>query len=390
MQKNVVIKLRLETATGRNILAGILKGIRDRDNCAINIASDEDGFMRLAERASAIIADTSSNIATIQKAIADGKAVVLLNDWRFKEHPSNLGHIRTDDGEIGFKAADYFMSIGRFRSFGFVPAYADKEWSVKRGRAFALRLGRKGLKCLAFSHGKDGAREIGAWLKELPKPAAVFCAWDTVAAEVASAARAAKVKIPSQIVLLGVDNDEVYCTSSSPQISSIEFDAENEGRMGIKLLLKMMKSRKGGVSRTICCGSARRIVERESTRPPAPAAVLIERAMKFIANNATKGIRPQDVAEHLGISRTLLDLRFRETGNATVGELIQERRLAALSTMLRKSRSPIFRAIKDCGFGSVNHAKAVFKKRFGMSMREWRAPSGGWPNYVPVGEQWLP
>ena len=150
-----------------------------------------------------------------------------------------------------------------------------------------------------------------------------------------------------------------------------EFDAENEGRMGIGLLLKMMKSRKGCVSRTICCGSAKRIVERESTRPPAPAAYMIERAMKFISENATLGIGPKDVSEHLGISRTLMDLRFREMGDATVGELILERRLAVLSAMLRKSKSPICRAIKDCGFGSVNHAKAVFKKRFGMTMRDW-------------------
>ena len=121
MQKNVVIRLSLGTATGRNILAGIMKGIKDRDNCAINIASDDDGFMRLAETASAVIADSSANIDTIQKTVADGKPVVLLNDWRFKEHPSNLGHIRTDDGEIGFKAADYFMSIGRFRSSKKVP-----------------------------------------------------------------------------------------------------------------------------------------------------------------------------------------------------------------------------------------------------------------------------
>ena len=28
--------------------------------------------------------------------------------------------------------------------------------------------------------------------------------------------------------------------------------------------------------------------------------------------------------------------------------------------------------IKECGFGSVNHAKAVFKKRFGMTMRNFR------------------
>ena len=373
MQKNVVIRLRLETATGRNILAGVLKGIRDRDNCAINIASDDDGFMRLAETASAIIADTSANIDAVQKAVADGKTVVLLNDWRIKEHPANLGLIRTDDGEIGFKAADYLMSIGRFRSFGFVPAYGDRRWSDKRGRAFALRLRRKGHECQTFSHGNAGDKDIGAWLKELPKPAAVFCAWDAVAAEVSFAARKAKIKVPSQTILLGVDNDETYCTSTSPQISSIEFDAETEGRMAANLMLKMVNSRKGSVSRTICCGSTRRIVERESTRPPAPAAFLVERAMKFISENAAKGIDPGDVATHLGVSRTLLDLRFRETGGKSVGRLILERRLDALAALISKSRYPLINAIRQCGFGSVNHAKAVFKKRFGMTMRAYRS-----------------
>ena len=160
--------------------------------------------------------------------------------------------------------------------------------------------------------------------------------------------------------------------AQSPQLSSIEFDTENEGRAAIDLLLKMMAARKGGISRTICCGSVKRIVERESTRPPAPAAYLIERAMKFISENATKGIVPNDVAAHLGVSRTLLDLRFREAGNTTVGRQILEKRLAALASMLRRSKAPISRMISECGFGSANHAKAVFKKRFGTTMREWR------------------
>ena len=39
-------------------------------------------------------------------------------------------------------------------------------------------------------------------------------------------------------------------------------------------------------------------------------------------------------------------------------------------------KSTVFQqAIKECGFGSVNHAKAVFKKRFGMTMRDWRSRS---------------
>ena len=367
----MVILLRTSNATGRNILSGILKRIRDRDKCTIRIAGDAEDFRRLATSATMLIADASAPADTILKAVSDGMPVVLLNDWRFKEQPANLGHIRTDDGDIGFKAADYFLSIGRFRSFGYVPAYTDREWSVKRGRAFAHRLSRRGQTCVAFDHAKDG-EDVGALLAALPKPAAVFCAWDNVAADVAYAAKKAKVRVPSQVLILGVDNDETYCTTSSPQISSIEFDSEGEGYKAADLALKMVSSRKGTAARTICCGAVKRIVERESTRPPAPAAVLIERAIKFIAENATRGIVPQDVADSLGVSRTLLDLRFRETGNATVGKLILEKRLAALSSMLRKSKVPISRMIMECGFGSVNHAKAVFKNRFGMSMRDWR------------------
>ena len=192
MQKDVAILLRIGGATGRNILAGILKRIKDRDNCTIRIASDADDFQRLASSAAALIADSSASLDTIQTAIADNKPIVLLNDWRVKEHPTNLGHIRTDDGEIGFKAADYLLSLGKFRAFGYVPAHTDREWSVKRGRAFQLRLRRNGCECRMFdsSMSEDGA--LGAWLKDLPKPAAVFCAWDAVTADVAFAARKAK------------------------------------------------------------------------------------------------------------------------------------------------------------------------------------------------------
>ena len=168
MQKDGAILLRIGGATGRNILAGILKRIKDRDNCTIRIASDADDFQRLASSAAALIADSSASLDTIQTAIADNKPVVLLNDWRVKEHHANLGHIRTDDGEIGFKAADYLRSLGKFRAFGYVPAHTDREWSVKRGRAFQLRLRRNSCECRMFdsSMSEDGA--LGAWLKDLP------------------------------------------------------------------------------------------------------------------------------------------------------------------------------------------------------------------------------
>ena len=60
MQKNVVIQLRIGNATGRNILAGILKRIKGTDNCTIRIASDAEDFRRLSASASAAIAERAT------------------------------------------------------------------------------------------------------------------------------------------------------------------------------------------------------------------------------------------------------------------------------------------------------------------------------------------
>ena len=64
MQKNVAIQLRIGNASGRNFLAGILKRIKDTDDCTIRIASDADDFRRLSASAMALIADSSADAAT--------------------------------------------------------------------------------------------------------------------------------------------------------------------------------------------------------------------------------------------------------------------------------------------------------------------------------------
>ena len=161
-------------------------------------------------------------------------------------------------------------------------------------------------------------------------------------------------------------------TLNTKLFGTIEFDSEDEGCKAFDLLLKLMSSQAKKSPHTIYCDSIKRIVERDSTRPPAPAANLIERAIKYITENARKSITPNDVASHLGVSRTLLDLRFREMNSGTIGELITKRKLSQLSSLLRRTNTPILKLTKECGFGSINHAKAVFKKRFGMTMKEWR------------------
>ena len=56
------------------------------------------------------------------------------------------------------------------------------------------------------------------------------------------------------------------------------------------------------------------LVERESATATAPAAHLLARANRFIAQNATRGISARDVATHLGV--TLFKRRFGLTMRA--------------------------------------------------------------------------
>ena len=116
-----------------------------------------------------------------------------------------------------------------------------------------------------------------------------------------------------------------------------------------------------------------KIVERESAVASAPAAHILTRAMDFIRKNATKGILPNDVAEFLGISRRLADLRFQQFSGESINESITIWKLDAVKKLLAMTNRPIKTVSEACGYTDLAYLKTLFKRRFGCTMREWRA-----------------
>ena len=116
----------------------------------------------------------------------------------------------------------------------------------------------------------------------------------------------------------------------------------------------------------------KRVVIRESTPRLSLTEGLIARAKEFIDKHATDGISPGDVAVHLGVSRPLLDLRFRETQKTSVGRLITETKLSEVARKLRETRLSITTIQETCGFKNANALKNLFKRHYNMSMRDWR------------------
>ena len=63
---------------------------------------------------------------------------------------------------------------------------------------------------------------------------------------------------------------------------------------------------------------------------------------------------------------------LRRKAFTSVSAVIRERQLANVKRRLRSTNDPIDRIAGQCGFSNANYLKTLFKKRFGMSMRDWR------------------
>ena len=179
--------------------------------------------------------------------------------------------------------------------------------------------------------------------------------------------------MPHDIAVLGVDNDPMICDATTPPLSSIPFDYEKEGyesAAALDTLLEKPAQREKPV--TVACLPLS-VFPRESASRPAPASDLLKRALRYIAKNAAKGISTRDVATALGVSQSLLSLRFREYANYSVMDAILDARLKKVCDLLSSTNRSIQDITVAAGFRNANYLKDIFRRRFKMTMSDYRA-----------------
>ena len=98
----------------------------------------------------------------------------------------------------------------------------------------------------------------------------------------------------------------------------------------------------------------------------------MQKAIAYIRKNALAGISVDDVARHLKVSRRLADLRFRALQGTTIGETVIVFRLEEVKRLLQTTNLPIDEIAAACGYQNPNYLKNLFRKRFNMSMRDFR------------------
>jgi len=285
----------------------------------------------------------------------------------------------TNNAAIARMGADYLRARGfvRFAYCG-CPRMPMTIWSDERAEAFGGRVKEFGFPCWIYRGRHRTLRRyipfrdsLASWLKRLPKPIGVMAANDARARQVLEVCRLAGVRVPEDVAVLGVDNDEMVCQLSSPLLSSIEQGARQIGYATAGLLDRMMQGRRG--PRPRCCTiDPVGIVERSSTDVLGTEDPALRAAMAFIAERVCDGIKAREVVKAVGLPRHWLEAAFRKTLGRSLYSHILHVRLERTKTLLSKTGLPLKQVAAGAGFRSVQHMSTLFRKAFGNAPAAYR------------------
>ena len=379
----VLVALSLASAAGRKKLNGIHRFLSEGYDWDMELLRDEGNLTAEAlTRASRsrfdgmLIGFAGKCELRAQHADRELPTVFIdrLNASTVERLPLCL-FVNDDANEIAQSAAKHLMSCSGVRSFAFAPSRAPTRWSRDRESAFAEALRQKRHSLSVYGGPGDSRQTLGKWLQALEKPSAVLAAFDDRARDVLEACRANGIEVPGQLSVLGIGNDEPICEMAVPALSSVDVDFEREGYVAARELQAMMLRHRPPARREILCG-VKEVAFRASTSAMKTPEALVQRAKEIIDRHALDGITAADVVARLHVSRSLADLRFREVTGTSILEAILARRLGEVKRLLRDTDLRISEIAARCGYRDANYLKNLFRKRTGMSMREWRRQVG--------------
>ena len=379
--KRVVVALRMAGIAGQDKLNGIFQYLSEGHRWTLAIYRTLPEFTPAAVRdevargADGFILGIPGADEAMQAVAASGLPAVAMNvDSTPLAYGGGWTLVKSDAVAVGRAAAQTRLQQGVYKSYGFMGYRTDDDWSRERGRAYRDTLAEAGFIARMFDAAHypnrvdDRAARL-AWLAALPKPCGILAACDDAAFEILELCKETGMPVPQEVGVLGVNNDPILCEHADPRLSSVQPDFTRDGYLAAQLLDHGLAKHRG---QTVFVG-VKQVVHRESTYPQSNSGRLVQKALAWIERHATSPITSTEIAAHLHISRSLLDLRFRELQRETVHDAVVRIRLAELKRRLLATRDTIEKITADCGWSNANAAKNLFKRRFGVSMRDFRA-----------------
>jgi LacI family transcriptional regulator len=294
------------------------------------------------------------------------------------DYPSGVPYVATDNGKIIRLAYEHLIESGlrHFALFS-LPEAIENRWAQEREKAFAALMARDRMapmifrgQCTQASTWYDAVREQMAWLHSLPKPVGIIAVTDARARQLLQACTLAGIAVPEQVALIGIDNDPLARVLTRIPMSSVIQGAQEIGRTAAHLLDRMLHGARVEDTRILVPPSGINVLASSRHEPEKHPHVM--RALHYIRQYACQGIKTDQVADYVGISRSSLESHFRqELGNSVHDEILRAK-LNAAKAMLDQESCNLAEVAQKCGFTSSQYMHLVFKRELGCSPRAWQ------------------
>jgi LacI family transcriptional regulator len=287
--------------------------------------------------------------------------------------------VGTDDFLVGKVAATHLLDLG-LKQFGFV-GYSHIMSSLQREAGFRSVIDHAGYELSLYHdrymrHFDTGVSRcvLGgsflSWLSSLPTPLGLSGYNDSWMLQLSEICRRLDRRVPEDVAMVGVGNDDLVCELARPSLSSVVIPAEQIGYEAAALLGRLM----AGVpppDRPILIAPLRVIVRQSSdilaVRDPDVAA-----AVRMIQQSDLASIRVEDIVRAVAVSRRTLEQRFRQSLGRGIFEEIQRVRVGRAAAFLVGTDLPLESLAKRAGFSTGVHLSVVFHREMGMSPSKYR------------------
>ena len=305
---------------------------------------------------------------------AENGIVAIAQDYKKKF--SSIPNVTGDYLGTGRMAARFFIDRG-FRNFGFF-GFNDVCWSDERCEGFRREVDEAGFGGSFYAYRMQEIEmvwhyqrnRLREWLATVPKPIAIMACDDNQGSNLIEACHDTGIKIPSDVSVIGVDNDEALCSLGSTTLTSVQMDIERGGWEAAALVERLVADPKAPVADVVL--KPIKIVERMSTAAFATDDQQILKAILFIHQNVLKKISVGDVMAEAALSRRLLERRFKIVTGKTLYEYITELKLKHFAEQLQETDLQVMEIALSMGENDTKSISRRFKQIYGCTPGEWR------------------
>ncbi|MEN6405548.1 MAG: XylR family transcriptional regulator [Thermoguttaceae bacterium] len=293
-----------------------------------------------------------------------------------------LPGIGPDNRMVAELACRHFLDSG-LRNFGFGTARrGQNRFLDARCDCFRAMVETAGHRCHVYRPYPIGRRptweqeqsRLAQWLQSLPKPIGIMTGDDDQGLQLLDACLRAALRVPDQVAVVSVNNDEHLCGLSNPPLSSIDVNPERIGYEAAAMLDRLMSGRKA--PKAIVELPPRGLVVRPSSDVVGVEEPLVADAVRMIRRRAVEPLSVAQLAAALDVSRSTLERRFAAMLGRTPKQEILRVRLSHAQELLVSTDLPLATVAERTGFRSAAHFCEVFHDRMECTPGDYRRRHG--------------